>query len=131
GIEQRLGASERVLRRGEALRYHVRHVVVDDVLLGVHHVGEALYPEGLRGWCGDEQDVRARRHRVCRLDVERDLERPRRLVLLTCGPVARNRLGGGRTLEVELAESRHARRARDAFLTAYRRDSERLVEDVQ
>ena len=75
-VEQRLGAAECVLRRGEALRDDGREVMVDDVLLGVHHVGEALHAEGLGGGRRHEQDVGHGRHRVGHLDVEGDFKRP-------------------------------------------------------
>ena len=79
------GAAERVLRGGEALRDHLRHVVVDDVLLGLHHVREALHAERLGARHGDEQDVRSWRDGVGRLDVQRDLKRPQRLVVQASG----------------------------------------------
>ena len=131
-VLERLRAAERLLGRAEALRDHVGQVVVDDVLLGVHHLREALHAERLGGWRVDEQDVRPGRHRMRRLDVERDLERPRRLVLLA-GAVAlrRRRLRRRRALQRQQAERRHAGRAGHALLAAHRRQAERLVEDVQ
>ncbi len=131
-VEQGLGASKGVLRRGEALGDHVGHVVVDDELLGVHHVGEALHAKRLRGRSRDQENVGARRHRVGCLNVERDLEGPGSLVLQP-GAVRcrRRRVGCRRTLEVELAERRHAGGAGNPFLAAQRREAECLVEYMQ
>ena len=75
-LHERRRATEGLFGRREALRDDCREVVVDDVLLGVHHVREALHAERLCGRGGHEQDVGAGGHRMCGLDIKRDLERP-------------------------------------------------------
>jgi hypothetical protein len=64
------------------------------------------------------------------LDIERDLERPRALVLLM-RPVTRLRLRRRGAVDRELAELRHAGCTGHAFLAAHRLQAEGLVEDVE
>ncbi len=121
-------ASESVLGGGKALRDDGRQVMVDHELLCVHHVGESLHAERLGRRRGDEQDVGLRRGRVCGLDVKRNLERPRALVLLPRALRGRRRsLGGRRALHVQLAEGRHAGGAGHALFAAHRLQAECLV----
>ena len=128
-VLERLRAAEGLLGGGEALRDHLHLVVVDQVLLGLHHVREALNSEGLRSRRRDEQDVRHRGDGVDELDVERDLERPGRLILETRSVAGGRR--GGRAVRMEDVELRHPRLARHALLAAHRGEAERLVVDVE
>ena len=101
-----------------------------DVVLGLHHLWEALDAERLGVVGVDEQDVRAGRDRVRRLHVERDLERPRALVL-EVRAVAGLRHGRRRAVHRQLAELRHAGDAGHAFFAAHRPHAEGLVEHVK
>src|SRR6516165_8494044 len=107
-------------------------MMFDHVVLGGDHLRKTLDAERLGGRSGDEEDVRARSDRVCALDVERDLERPSRLVLLA-GPLAGRwwRLRRRRALKLKPAERRHSRLTGHALLAAHRLKPEGSVENMQ
>jgi len=78
---ERLHAAERPLGRREALGDDLGEAVVNHVLLGRHHLDEALNAERLGSGRGDEQDVGLGGDRMGRLNIERDFECPGALVL--------------------------------------------------
>ena len=129
-VQEGPGARERFLGGSEALADDVREVVVDDVLLGVHHQRQALHAEGLCGGDRDEQDARAGGERVDALDIERDFERPRGLVLLA-GAIARLLHGRRAALDADGLEGGHPVRAGHVLLTAHVGQAKRVVEDME
>ena len=76
GVVALVEAGEGVLGRAEALRDDVADALVDQRLLGVHHLGQAGRALGLGNRGLDQNDVRPGRDRVGVLDVEGGLFGP-------------------------------------------------------
>ncbi len=120
-VQQRLRAAERALAGAEALRDDVGQVVIHHVLLGGHHLREALHAKRLSRGRRHQQDVRHRGNRVRCLDIQRDLERPGGLVFESSAvALTRRRLRRRTALQGKLAERRHAGRAAHALFATHR-----------
>ncbi len=92
---------KRALPGTEALADDIGQVVVNDVLLGVHHLLEALDPQGFGGGRGDQQDVRQRRGGMRPLDIEGDFQGPEIVILLAEAIIRWRWVGGRRPLDFE------------------------------
>jgi hypothetical protein len=84
GVNEGMGqvgeGSQPIMKRAfpgaEALADDIGQVVVNDVLLGVHHLLEALHPQGFSGGRGDQQDVCQWRGGMCPLNIKGDFQSP-------------------------------------------------------
>ncbi len=106
-------------------------MVIDDILLGIHKLLEALHAKRLGRGRRHEQNVGHGGGCVRPLDVEGDLNRPE-VVCLLASPVAGRRRGGGRIpLYVQDLEGRVTRLAGIVGLATQVLQIESAVEVVQ
>src|SRR5437868_15471789 len=106
-------------------------MVIDYVLLSLHHLREALDAQGLGSRCGHQENVRAWRYGMRPLNVERYLQGPRVARFLARAVVRWRRCSWRVPLDTENVERGHAGAARDSRFAAHVRQTETRVEDVQ
>ncbi|TMC28193.1 MAG: hypothetical protein E6J36_00430 [Chloroflexi bacterium] len=123
---------KRALPGAEALADDIGQMVVNDVLLGVHHLLEALHPQGFGGGRGDQQDVRQWRGGMRPLDIKRDFQGPK-VVILQAGAIIRWRWVGWRgPLDFEDIKAWRGGRAVHCWgLPTHMREAEGRVKDAQ